>query len=180
MKASALSFRAAVLFALTGMGMGMGIAMAIARDHAVTPAHAHLNLLGWVSLFLFGLYYRLNPALDVSRLALVQVGVWSVGTVVLTIAVAAIHMGYEAADPVAGVALDRARRHAAVRCPGVPAHAGHAHDLGCRAHARRVGPQRAGSSTSVRANPAGGRRTPEERACSGSMGQFSVEQLEQG
>ena len=102
MKASALSFRAAVLFALTGMGMG--IAMAMARDHAVMPAHAHLNLLGWVSLFLFGLYYRLNPTLDVSRLALVQVGVWSFGTVVLTLAVAAIHMGYEAADPIAAMA----------------------------------------------------------------------------
>ena len=101
MKASTLSFRTAVLFAL--LGMGMGIAMAIARDHAAMPAHAHLNLLGWVSLFLFGLYYRLNPALDVSRLALVQVGVWSFGTGVLTIAVAAIHMGYEAADPVAAV-----------------------------------------------------------------------------
>src|SRR3954449_11403148 len=101
MKASVVSFRTAVLFAL--LGMGMGIAMAIARDHAAMPAHAHLNLLGWVSLFLFGLYYRLNPALDVSRLALVQVGVWSFGTGVLTIAVAAIHMGYEAADPVAAV-----------------------------------------------------------------------------
>src|SRR4051812_11978818 len=101
MKASALSFRTVVLFALTGMGMG--IAMAIARDHAVMPAHAHLNLLGWVSLFLFGIYYRLSHALDVSRLALVQVGVWSLGTVVLTLAVAAIHMGYEAADPVAAM-----------------------------------------------------------------------------
>ena len=101
MKASTLSFRTAVLFAL--LGMGMGIAMAMARDHAAMPAHAHLNLLGWVSLFLFGLYYRLNPALDVSRLALVQVGVWSFGTGVLTIAVAAIHMGYEAADPAAAV-----------------------------------------------------------------------------
>src|SRR3954454_14700808 len=101
MKALTLSFRTAVLFAL--LGMGMGIAMAMARDHAAMPAHAHLNLLGWVSLFLFGLYYRLNPALDVSRLALVQVGVWSFGTGVLTIAVAAIHMGYEAADPAAAV-----------------------------------------------------------------------------
>src|SRR3954453_4850367 len=101
MKASTLSFRTAVLFALLGMGTGM--AMAVARDHAAMPAHAHLNLLGWVSLFLFGLYYRLNPALDVSRLALVQVGVWSFGTGVLTIAVAAIHMGYEVADPVAAV-----------------------------------------------------------------------------
>src|SRR3954466_5595042 len=102
MTASTLSFRAAVLFAL--LGMGMGIAMAIARDHAAMPAHAHLNLLGWVSLFLFGLYYRLHPALDVSRLALVQVGLWSFGTVVLTLAVAAIHMGYDGADPVAAVA----------------------------------------------------------------------------
>src|SRR4051794_25391280 len=95
MKASTLSFRAAVLFAL--LGMGLGIAMAMARDHAAMPAHAHLNLLGWVSLFLFGLY----SALDVSRLARVQVGVWSFGTVVLTLAVAAIHMGYDGADPIA-------------------------------------------------------------------------------
>src|SRR5215204_7385369 len=91
MKASALSFRAAVLFAL--IGMGMGIAMAIARDHSVMPAHAHLNLLGWVSLFLFGIYYRLNPSLEFSRLALVQVAVWSLGTIVLTVAVAALHLG---------------------------------------------------------------------------------------
>jgi len=68
------------------------------------PAHAHLNLLGWVSLFLFGIYYERRPALDASRLALVQVGLWSVGTVILTIAVAAIHLGSTAADPVAGLA----------------------------------------------------------------------------
>src|SRR3954447_26197165 len=102
MTASPLSFRAAVLFGL--LGMGMGIAMAMARDHAAMPAHAHLNLLGWVSLFLFGLYYLLHPALDVRRLALVQVGLWSFGTVVLTGAVASIHMGYEAADLIAAVA----------------------------------------------------------------------------
>ena len=45
--------------------------MAIARDHAAMPAHAHLNLLGWVLLFLFSLYDRPNPALDVSRVTLV-------------------------------------------------------------------------------------------------------------
>jgi hypothetical protein len=101
MKASALSFRAAVLFAIAGMGMG--IAMAIGQDHSVMPAHAHLNLLGWVSLFLFGIYYRLHPAADTSRLALVQVGIWCIGTVVLTIAVAAIHLGYVAAEPIAAV-----------------------------------------------------------------------------
>src|SRR5215204_1972045 len=102
MTASSLSFRLAVLFVIAGMAMGIG--MAAAQDHSIMPAHAHLNLLGWVSLFLFGIYYERRPALDASRLALIQVGVWSAGTVLLTIAVAAIHLGYEAADPIAGVA----------------------------------------------------------------------------
>src|SRR5215216_946676 len=102
MKASQLSFRLAVVFALAGIAMG--ILMAISRDHAIMPAHAHLNLLGWVSLFLFGIYYRLNPALERSRLAFVQVVVWSVGTVVLTLGVAAIHLGHDAAEPIAAIA----------------------------------------------------------------------------
>lgn len=101
MKASTFCFRAAPLFALAGMAMGIGMAMS--RDHSIMPAHAHLNLLGWVSMFLFGFYYRFNEATDRSRLALIQAGVWSVGTVILTVAVAAIHLGYEAADPVAGI-----------------------------------------------------------------------------
>jgi hypothetical protein len=102
MKASALSFRLAVLFVIAGMAMG--IAMAATQDHAVMPAHAHLNLLGWVSLFLFGIYYERRPALDASRLALIQVGLWALGTVILTVAVAAIHLGYSGADPVAALA----------------------------------------------------------------------------
>ncbi|MDF2812013.1 MAG: hypothetical protein K0S56_3044 [Microvirga sp.] len=102
MTASSLSFRLAVLFVIVGMAMGIG--MAASQDHSIMPAHAHLNLLGWVSLFLFGIYYERRPKLDTSRLALIQVSVWSIGTVVLTIAVAAIHLGYTAADPVAAVA----------------------------------------------------------------------------
>jgi hypothetical protein len=101
MKASSLSFRIAVVFALAGIAMG--IAMGVTRDHSVMPAHAHLNLLGWVSLFLFGIYYHLHPAMDGSRLARIQVAICSIGTFVLTAAVAAIHMGYTAADPVAAV-----------------------------------------------------------------------------
>ena len=102
MSASSLSFKLAVLFVVAGMAMGMG--MAAAHDHSIMPAHAHLNLLGWVSLFLFGIYYKLTPSLERSRLAFVQIVVWAVGTVVLTIAVAAIHLGHEAAEPMAAVA----------------------------------------------------------------------------
>jgi len=102
MTASSLSFRLAVLFVIAGMAMGIG--MAASQDHSIMPAHAHLNLLGWVSLFLFGIYYERRPGLDASRLAMIQVVLWSVGTIVLTLAVAAIHLGYAAADPIAGIA----------------------------------------------------------------------------
>jgi hypothetical protein len=73
--------------------MTIGIAMAASGNHSVFPAHAHLNLLGWVSLFLIGIFYRFHPALDASRLALAHVVVWTVGTIVLTCGVAAIYLG---------------------------------------------------------------------------------------
>ena len=95
-------FSVAALYGLIGMSWGMH--MSASQNHSLMPAHAHLNLLGWVSLFLFGIYYERRPALDTSRLAMIQVVLWSIGTVVLTIAVAAIHLGYHAADPVAGLA----------------------------------------------------------------------------
>ena len=68
MKASSLSFPAAVVMVIAGMVWG--IVMAISQDHSAMPAHAHLNLLGWVSLFLFGIFYHLHPAIDRSRAAL--------------------------------------------------------------------------------------------------------------
>jgi hypothetical protein len=37
-------------------GMLAGIAMGIKQDFVLAPAHAHLNLVGGVLLFLFGLY----------------------------------------------------------------------------------------------------------------------------
>jgi len=101
MTASSLSFKLAVLFVIAGMAMGIG--MAVSQDHSIMPAHAHLNLLGWVSLFLFGIYYERRPALDRSRLALIQVVVWSAGTALMTVAVAAVHLGYTAFEPAAAI-----------------------------------------------------------------------------
>jgi hypothetical protein len=54
------------------VGIGMGIAMGAAHDFQFTPVHAHLNLLGWVSLGLSGLIYRAYPALNTSWLAKVH------------------------------------------------------------------------------------------------------------
>ena len=54
------------------VGMLAGIAMGIQQDFLLAPAHAHLNLIGGVLLFVFGLYYRLVPAAGTTVLAKVQ------------------------------------------------------------------------------------------------------------
>ena|SRR5579863_137931 len=97
MSASALSFRAAVAFAIAGMIWGL--VMAISEDHSTLTAHAHLNLLGWVSLFLFGIYYRLHPLLDGTRIAFVQVWVWIIATIILTIGVGLVYTGHAIGRP---------------------------------------------------------------------------------
>jgi hypothetical protein len=53
-------------------GMAMGIYMGTAQDFTLAPAHAHLILLGWVTMAIYGLYYRSldRPA---GRLPLFQV-----------------------------------------------------------------------------------------------------------
>jgi hypothetical protein len=99
MKASSLSFQAAVLFVIAGMIWGL--VMAISDDHSAMPAHAHLNLLGWVSLFLFGLYYRLRASLERSRAAMTQVWLWIVGTVVQAVGVGLVTTGHDSGEPLA-------------------------------------------------------------------------------
>lgn len=101
MKASSLSLQAAVLLAL--VGMGWGAFMGASGDHATHAAHAHLNLLGFVSLFLFGLFYHLHPATDRLPLAAIHVWIWIAATIILTIAVAMITTGREAGEPIAAV-----------------------------------------------------------------------------
>lgn len=41
-------------------GMIWGIIMAASNDHAMMPAHAHLNLMGWATLSLMGAFYALT------------------------------------------------------------------------------------------------------------------------
>lgn len=99
MKASSLCFQAAVVFVI--VGMIWGLIMAISEDHSAMPAHAHLNLLGWVSLFLFGIYYRLRPSLEHGKGALTQVGLWIVGTIIQAIGVGLVTTGHSGGEPFA-------------------------------------------------------------------------------
>lgn len=68
-------------------GMSLGIFMAANEDFTLGPAHAHLNLLGWVSMAIYGLWYR-GAELTRPRLAWSQALVATAGFVVMVTALA--------------------------------------------------------------------------------------------
>jgi len=39
----------------------VGIVMGATMDFTIAPAHAHLNLIGWVTMALYGTFYALAP-----------------------------------------------------------------------------------------------------------------------
>ncbi len=52
----------AVVFGL--VGMVMGIVMGAKHDFTLAPVHAHINLIGWVSMFIAGLFYAVFPSAE--------------------------------------------------------------------------------------------------------------------
>jgi preprotein translocase subunit SecE len=85
---SSLMMRVSVVLLL--IGLLWGIDMGIRQDFALAPAHAHLNLVGGVLLFVFGLYYRLVPAAGSSGLAKIQGWLHIVGAIVFPVGVAIV------------------------------------------------------------------------------------------
>lgn len=64
-------------------GMVWGIVMAATDDHSLYPAHAHLNLVGWVTMALFGVYYHLVPRAGEHWLAKVHFAVATAGVLTM-------------------------------------------------------------------------------------------------
>ncbi len=77
-----LFFAAAGLFALAGMAWG--IQMSASHDHSLSPAHGHLNLIGFVAMSVFGSYYALTPAAAASRLAAAHFAIAVLAVLVIT------------------------------------------------------------------------------------------------
>lgn len=100
MQASALFLRTGVMAAVVGMGLGIG--MGIAQDHTLHSVHAHINLVGWASMFLFGIYYRITPAAD-GRLAQIQYLLSIAGFLLLTAGLTGIFLGHP--DPFTPLAV---------------------------------------------------------------------------
>ena len=91
-------FRSAILFLL--VGIAIGIHMSMSQNHNVIGAHAHINLLGWVTSALFGAYFALNPAKAEGRLPLIQYLVYTAGVVVMGVSLYLMLSGDLAMVPV--------------------------------------------------------------------------------
>ena len=97
-----LYFKTAIIFLI--LGIGLGLHMAIGQDHSATGAHAHANLLGWVTMAIFGGYHALNPEKANSRFALLQYGVYTAGVALMIPALYLMLTGRPEFEPVVAIA----------------------------------------------------------------------------
>ena len=73
--------RLGVLSAL--VGMSLGVWMGANEDFVLRPVHAHINLLGFASMMLFGLFYRSFPAAGRGWLPMAHFGLSVLGFLIL-------------------------------------------------------------------------------------------------
>ena len=72
---SLLYFRTAAVLLI--VGMFFGIYMSASDNHAAAGAHAHLNLIGFVVMAVYGIFFGLNPAKSTGHLPKV---LWALNT----------------------------------------------------------------------------------------------------
>jgi len=89
--------RWAVLYFVAGVALG--IHMAADHDYAIAPVHAHVNLIGWVSLALAALIYKCYPAVAASALARWHFWISIVALPVLVATLYAFRRGNAAIEP---------------------------------------------------------------------------------
>jgi cbb3-type cytochrome oxidase subunit 1 len=64
------------------IGLAVGIGMGIAENFKYVVVHAHLNLLGWATMCLYGLVLQAFPELGASRLVRWQFAAANLGVVI--------------------------------------------------------------------------------------------------
>jgi drug/metabolite transporter superfamily protein YnfA len=95
-------FRLAALY--FALGVMLGVAMGASGDHSLFAVHAHINLLGWVSMALFGLIGTVHPAITEGRVAATQFWTYNLGVPVMLGALTLRLKGFPAVEPLIGVA----------------------------------------------------------------------------
>jgi len=101
-RVSAAFFMTGALF--LAMGMCWGIAMAISQNFALAPAHAHLNLLGWVTMSIYGTFYALARETFSPRLAWINYICATLGVAIMIPCLAImLSTGNTAMEPAVGI-----------------------------------------------------------------------------
>lgn len=90
-------FKVATIFLVVGIAVGLH--MGISENHSAMPAHAHINLLGWVTSALFGFYYAVQPTKAEWRAAFIHFAVYVAGMVILLPALYLKYTGYPQFEP---------------------------------------------------------------------------------
>ncbi|HVY43857.1 MAG TPA: hypothetical protein VG966_12555 [Hyphomicrobiaceae bacterium] len=94
----------AVLQAL--IGMGLGVFMGISGDFTLAPAHAHNNLLGWVGMAIFGLYYALLPEVAARPVAVIHFWIALAGNILMPLGIALLVTNNGSALSAVGSAIE--------------------------------------------------------------------------
>jgi hypothetical protein len=101
----------AAFFAVGGLlllsGMLLGEYMGAHENFALAPLHAHINLLGWVTLALYGTFYTLTKDTYSPRLAWTNFALSSIGVLAMIPVLALLLTAPDGAKtygPLAGVA----------------------------------------------------------------------------
>jgi len=95
-------------FLLTGAayliaGIIMGAYMGASQDHSLSPVHAHINLLGFTLMTVFGLSYRLIAGLDQGLLPRLHFWLHQVGSLFLLIGLTLMMSGQVAPEVIGPV-----------------------------------------------------------------------------
>ncbi len=93
----------AILFAT--VGMFFGIWMGVTENFDFRDVHAHIGLVGWATLAIFGLTYRAYPAMAESRLTAAHFWVAVAGALVMFPGIALVIAAGNPALAVAGALL---------------------------------------------------------------------------
>lgn len=67
------------------IGVILGLYMGMADKFQYTAVHAHINLLGWATMALFGLIYHYFPRAGNSKLGKIHFWLHNIGSIVLLI-----------------------------------------------------------------------------------------------
>lgn len=78
------------------LGMSLGFFMGLSNDSSYMHLHAHINVIGWITMALFGLIYKNFPKMEESTIGKVHFYVANIGAAaMLTGIYAFIRSGFE-------------------------------------------------------------------------------------